>query len=487
MEVNRKALVIGGALLCGVTSVTMADSAATTDVSAQISALQSQVAAQQAQIADLKAKSDQNWLNEQRTEEVKGLIHDALADADTRASLASDNAVAGNDGKFFIKTADDSFRMNLGGVIQTRYVADLRGVKTDTAANDGHEDGFQMRRIELDVDGYIGSPKIDYAFALRFDDGGQTSNVVLANVGYKFEVGDGSIRVFGGRFYDKFSREAMMGEGNQQTVERSAVDYIFAANDDITEGAGVEWTVLPEYLKLAATFNNGTGAGSDSGNLLNPTGDDFNTTRSDYAFTGRADVKIVGDWKEEADVESWSTNPDLQAFVGGGYHYEGAKHGDANAASTVRTPLGNFSLGETSEFTIDALLKCHGFGAMGSFYGLYLNDITTGGPTSARMYGATVQAGYTIADKVEPFVRYEWISPDQGLTGGANQLNFVTVGANYFIKKHVAKFTLDTVWCLDNVNSGSTFLTPLTGAGISNDAPNRTSQVVIRAQFQLLF
>ena len=334
MELKRHALLIGGAFLCSATAAVMADSASTTDITAQIDALkaqiaaqqaqgaaqQAQIAAQQAQISDLKAKADQNWLNEQRTEEVKGLIHDALADADTRASLAADNAVAGNDGKFFIKTADDSFRLNIGGMVQVRYIANLRGVKTDTAANDGHEDGFQMRRIELDLSGYIAN-KFDYAVTFRGDDG--NAGVILAEVGYKFDLGDNqAVRIFGGRFYDRFSREAMMSAAMQQTVERSAVDYIFAANDDITQGVGVEWNPLPEYLKVAATFNNGIASGSDSGTPF-ATGafNDFNTTRSDYSFTARADVKITGDWAQAQDVESWSTAPDLQVFLGGGFHY----------------------------------------------------------------------------------------------------------------------------------------------------------------------
>jgi hypothetical protein len=118
-------------------------------------------------------------------------------------------------------------------------------------------------------------------------------------------------------------------------------------------------------------------------------------------------------------------------------------------------------------------------------YGLYLNDITTGGPTSARYYGATAQVGYNIADKFEPFARYEWIFPDEAIS--TQPLNLVTVGANYFIKKHVAKFTLDAIWAINNVNAGDTFGTSLAGTGMLIDEANRRGQVVIRAQFQLMF
>jgi hypothetical protein len=527
MESKRHALLLGGALLGSFTSAVMADSATTTDLSAQIDALkaqvagqqaqaaaqqaqaearaeaqQGQIAAQQARIADLEAKSDQKWLNEQRTEEVKGLIRDALADADTRASLAADGATAGNDGRFFIKSADDSFRLNIGGLFAFRYVADLRGVKNpganptpDISALSGHEDGFQMRRFEVFFTGYLGDPQIDYSVTLRYDDFGSQGapNMdELLELGHTFDLGKTALRVFGGRFHDRFSREIQMGGPHMQQVEASTVSYILAAGDDVTEGVGVEWNPLPEYLKVAATFNNGIGAGSEIPSALTPAHDDYFSQRVDYAFTTRADVKLAGDWAQASDMESWSTSPGFAAFLGAGYKFNEAKHGDAGIDATVNnllTGVPMFNLGQTSEFTVDSLIKCHGLGLMGSFYGLYLNDISTPtpGPTSAQWYGATAQAGYLIADRVEPFVRYEWLFPDQGLTHGSNQINIVTTGATYYIRKHAAKFTLDCMWCLDNINPSSTLDTILVGTGLTFDAPNRTGQVVLRAQFQFMF
>ena len=205
-----------------------------------------------------------------------------------------------------------------------------------------------------------------------------------------------------------------------------------------------------------------------------------------------ADVKLAGDWAQASDMESWSTSPGFAAFLGAGYKFNEAKHGDAGIDATVNnllTGVPMFNLGQTSEFTVDSLIKCHGLGLMGSFYGLYLNDISTPTPglTSAQWYGATAQAGYLIADRVEPFVRYEWLFPDQGLTHGSNQINIVTTGATYYIRKHAAKFTLDCMWCLDNINPSSTLDTILVGTGLTFDAPNRTGQVVLRAQFQFMF
>jgi hypothetical protein len=289
-----------------------------------------------------------------------------------------------------------------------------------------------------------------------------------------------------------------MSSKSQQTVERSAVDYVFCSNDDIVEGIGAEWNPLPEYLKLDVTFTDGMNSGTNLNpettnlpaakaaaqtGLINDNGDEFTTTNSEYAFTGRADVKIVGDWKQEADVESWSTDPDLQAFVGAAFHYEENNRNDvAGTAAGTGVSYGSFA-----EWTADALVKCHGFGAMGSFFGAHFNDATptASGVTSLQYWGATAQAGYTIKDKVEPFIRYEWLFPDGNLH--TNQVNIVTVGANYFIKKHVAKFTLDSMWVLDNLNATNTGNQSLSGTGLVNDVATRKNEVVIRAQFQLLF
>jgi hypothetical protein len=127
---------------------------------------------------------------------------------------------------------------------------------------------------------------------------------------------------------------------------------------------------------------------------------------------------------------------------------------------------------------------------MGALYSAHFSDMTptntsTFSGSSLQYLGATAQAGYTIADKVEPFVRYEWIFPDGNLH--SNQLNIVTVGANYFIKKHVAKFTVDSMWVLDNLNAVNTGNQSLSGTGLATDVATRKTEVVIRAQFQLLF
>src|SRR5687767_13245117 len=54
------------------------------------------------QEAKLAAATGEKWFNERRAEEIKTLIHEVLADADTRASLAEGGLNAGYNKGFFV-------------------------------------------------------------------------------------------------------------------------------------------------------------------------------------------------------------------------------------------------------------------------------------------------------------------------------------------------------------------------------------------------
>ena len=111
----------------------------------------------------------------------------------------------------------------------------------------------------------------------------------------------------------------------------------------------------------------------------------------------------------------------------------------------------------------------------------------------ATQIGLVAQAGaFVIPDKVELFGRYEYINFDcvyyrnsgagtQGGTGNLakNDLSLITVGANWYLQKHNAKFTVDLVWALDPVPANNS------GSGLLTSADD--NQVALRAQWQLAF
>src|SRR5262245_52609458 len=54
------------------------------------------------EIDDLHAQNDENWLTESRAEQIRGLVQDVIADADTRASLLQNGMTAGWSEHFFL-------------------------------------------------------------------------------------------------------------------------------------------------------------------------------------------------------------------------------------------------------------------------------------------------------------------------------------------------------------------------------------------------
>ena len=58
----------------------------------------------------LREENEMNWLTEERTKQIKTLVHDVLADADTRSSLIGDGLLGGWDDGFFVASSDGLFR-----------------------------------------------------------------------------------------------------------------------------------------------------------------------------------------------------------------------------------------------------------------------------------------------------------------------------------------------------------------------------------------
>ena len=77
------------------------------------------------------------FAQQSNTDEIRSVVAEMLADAETRSSLLSAGD-AGHDGRFFI--AGDGFRLNVGGHIQFRYIANFRD---DRPGQDDFESGFQ--------------------------------------------------------------------------------------------------------------------------------------------------------------------------------------------------------------------------------------------------------------------------------------------------------------------------------------------------------
>jgi hypothetical protein len=474
MKNRRWIEVFSGGVLLSLAGVAAAADATANDVSAELAKLR-------AEVAELRGQQGQTWLNERRAEEVKALVREVLADADTRASLQDKSVTAGHNGKnFFLASEDGNFLLNIGGQIQARYIFNTRDTK-NASSQDDTETGFQIRRAKLQFDGHIGTPKFEYKLVLAADRNTTQIDVEEAEIGYK--VMD-NLTVGGGRFKDPFLREDIVSSRRQLAVERSIVNEAFSTR--YVEGIKADWKPLEE-LRVRASFNDGARSGQPGTSGNGNAGNDFDQDRTDYAVTGRVDFKALGDWSQGDDFSSWEGTP-TSLILGAAVHYEKGESGEnpANGSSS------NSLFGQYDQFltaTADASFKIAGF----SFYGagIYQTIDTADGTSTGNLenWAAVGQVSYfVIPDKLEPFGRYEYIGADTAVSGESSQVHILTFGANYYFKKHAAKFTTDVVWAINPLTTGNTLGGVSGGQGLLADpGSDNDNQVALRAQFQLLF
>ena len=446
---NRKMVVVGAAL-SGL-AAPMVAVGQDGDVQAQIEALQ-------AEVAQLRAEQDQGWLNERRAEEVKSLVREVLADAETRASLMEEGLVAGHDGShFFLASPDDAFLMEIAGQLQFRYIYNTQ--------DDRDEDvrGFQLRRTKINFSGYIADPKLGYdlTLAVNRDDGA----VEVEDAVISYAVTE-NLEVLAGQFKLPFLRQELISSKRQLAADRALATEYFT----LDRSQQVQLAYGSEAFKLFGAFSDG---GDESY-------DEFTETDTEYAFTGRLDVKLSGEWDQAKDTTAWEKDDAMGLFLGAAAHYEATDEEAGN------------DFGDTFAWTADALWNAYPFGVMGAVMGAH-SDPDTG--EGADAYGVVVEGGVHVTEQFEPFARWNWIDAD-----GAelSELQAATVGFNYYFRKHRAKFTLDAVWLYDagiadsngdgEINDAFSGLNQgalSDGLGLLGD--DAEDELAVRAQFQLLF
>ncbi|QQE10441.1 hypothetical protein JD969_13130 [Planctomycetota bacterium] len=493
---KRPTTLIAGALLAGLTGPALASEA---------DALRSEVDTLRAEVAALRQNSDENWLNERRASEIKGLIRDVLSDAETRSTLLQEGMMAGNDnGKFFLKSADGNFLMNISAFAQIRYVANFQNSRANGTGGDD-QNQFQLNRAKIRLDGHIIDPSWGYFFQLatnipEFDtstnqgpDGTLRQNgfVYMQEAGMSKQVTD-DIKLYAGVMKTPFLREFLLYETDLLAVDRASATEFF--NIGRTAQFLLEYTGF-ENFKIFTSINNGSRVN------LNPFNDDgglqlygnntinsnnygfavFGSNAVEFGVTGRADWKVWGDWDQQDDFVAWRGD-DSAFFVGAAVNYEIAKLG-------VTRNLGGGA--DYFSYTADALWKQNGLSIMGAFMGSkYINP--TEQFTDRDSYGAIAYLAYMLTDEFQPFVRGEWFTDG---TAGAEDIIGATFGFNYYFARQNAKLSMDVVWFfqgdIPQAQSYAFARNPFGPAlGLNNGPGQRISDnniVAIRGQFQIAF
>jgi uncharacterized coiled-coil protein SlyX len=419
------------------------------DVETELAELRAKLARQDEVIASMQDRLGDNWLNSGRAEQVKQLVREVLADAETRASLMDSSITAGHDGSSFIITDEQSnFLLKVKGMVQVRHTynhQDNSGVTLGTDASpDDSRGGFGITRTRFGFLGHVVDPTWKYVIWAGYDCSG---NSVVLDANITKVLGDGW-SVTGGQFKLPFQYEYLVSETRLQFIERSLVAGEFCG----TYTQGVMVTYQNDWFRGRGSFNDGA-------STINTI---WHTRTSEYAATARGELKLFGDWKDYADWEGWLEQEPL-FVVGAALHWQEDEWGTADAGEVMDT-----------RWTIDASYERSGFNVFVAVVGQHV-----GGDAGDRI-AAMGQGGLFVTPDLELICRYEWAEPD---VAGEEDLNILSVGANYFFAGHQLKLSADVGYAFNAVGA-SYASNPL---GYRLDAPDSDGQLVVRSQIQLLF
>jgi len=475
MQRKMKTAVLAGALLAGVAGQAMAGDA-------ELEQLRAEMAQMRAEMAQLRAHQQGDWLNEARRTEIEGLIADAFADADRRASLLQEGAMAGIDdkGKVFLMSSDGTFNIQFNGQIQFRYI--WNSLDTDNASGTRASEslsGFQARRMKFGMKGKVGDGwGYKLVFATSRAIGSPTSGATSTAPANGFGAGD--------TFTEDVYITKDLGDGWQVLVGTNKLPFARQEIISSTRQVGVDRSLVTEFFTLnrsdQVAISHEVGdwqyvlALSDGGNGSNFT--EYNADASnDFALTGRIDWMAIGeDWGN--NKQEFAGVDEDHLFLGAAVHYEVAE--------------GSALPEDVLVWTVDGVYKTGDVALSAAVFG---NHTSNTGAADSDQYGVYAQGDYNLGNGWDVFGRWEWIDDDGVSAAATDELQAVTVGVNHHFSKNV-KFTADVVWVYagDNPTAGSGVVNGgelSSGLGLSSTAftaaDDHDDQIALRLQLQLLF
>lgn len=333
------------------------------------------------------------------------------------------------------------------------------------------QNGFEVRRLKLGLDGNLFGPDLTYQFILSVDR--HNGNLSLEDAWAKYKFGGTPLYVRAGQIRNPFDHEQIVFGPLLLTAERSLVNSLFAAGDGIVQGAAIGFdNDGPLRAELALT----DGLRSLNTNFQEfpsiPAGGTAPTIPANWGVAGRVEYTLMGDWKNYNSFTAMNVRRPL-LIVGAGADYTEA--GDTRQLSHV----------VDAQFDSPA-----GLSLFAAYLGRYVahNGAPPGtnggsvGPAGPHTYDATVraQAGYAFANHWEPYARYEFIrfDPSEALSGGHHQVHEITGGVNYYLYGQRARFTADVSFLPDGCPVGDD------GSGVL--PASEGSETGLRVQFQII-
>ena len=189
-------------LLAGAATLTLTGgSFADTSVEAQNDELRSRIAQLEGRLANVEAQKSDNWLTERRAAEIRSVVEDVLADADTRSSMLAAGMTAGYDDGAVISSADGNWLLRTNLLLQTRFLFNNQDANPN-GESDSTRWGFEVTRAKFSLTGNVVSPDWFYRIDIETSSnagviGDERTGVLDAYAGYDFGNG---WKMYGGQF-----------------------------------------------------------------------------------------------------------------------------------------------------------------------------------------------------------------------------------------------------------------------------------------------
>jgi len=473
MSVTKRVGLLAGAATLSLTGASLADVTAA-DSNEQ---LRNELETLKAEFNEYRELHSDGFMTEERQDQIRGLVQDVLADADTRSSLLQGGPTAGHDGHFFLASPDGNYRLNVGGLLQTAFVYNNH----DNAGGSGDEDrwGFEVKRAQLSFWGHVVDPNWMYKIEGEFSrgstndddddrfffepgsssDSDSSCDFCLLDAWIAHNCGNGLV-VYVGQFRAPFLHEELVDDQYSLAYERSAVNEAFTS--------GYVQGIMLHYRQDVWEV---MGSIDDGPRSSNSTALSYDT---EFSMHVRANWLIAGTW----DQQTQHTSPRGQEFgarLGGALRYSNQEYGTTG-------PTGGEA--ELFSWTIDGTVQFGGASIMAAIIGNHV-DFDAPGATSFDPIGIVIQGGYYLTDEWELFARYEWADAD---IPGVEDLSLLTFGVNYYFAGQQVKWTADIVIGLEEVDSTAVaFFNTGDMVGLVPDVTGQDGQFAFRTQLQLVF
>ena len=453
-----------------------------------------------ARVANLEAKQTENWLNDERTSQIKAIVADCIADARKREQFLDADFSAGYNNGFYIASADKNYKLQINGYAQFRYTyehAEVRNARAfSTVPSAGDVNGFDFRRARLYFSGNVFSPDIQYMLSGDFaGTAASAANFQILDDFLAYHFSD-LVGIRAGTFLIPFSHVEYATAGLQFTES----PYVLAPFDPV-RALGISLYGMPIKDKFTYEINANDGSQSNTIGRVDDTAGKLDNRMGFYARLQYAGAGKLADFNDEPDLRKDASS--LAWMIAGAAGYE-SQNSTSNSFPAAQSSMALIGLskgqgpgfassaalnGDLYRATVDAHAKYEGIGFTTAAYAQQINDTPPAGSSTDTFtstfhtsslfeLGYYGQAGYVLPGKIGPG-RVEIVGRvGQLLTEGfPNQSEEYAMGVNYYLFGHNAKIQTDVTYIPNEAAYTST-----TTATFIN-----TQDIIYRIQLQLKF